>query len=93
MVQLPKGRWVSGDGCCAGSSWGRSLSGASRPLLLRWRPGGDLFFQIGVCVLSGLYFRSHIPTENILVNCKAALYTQGGTIERDSRMGNTDYYD
>jgi hypothetical protein len=31
-----------------------------------------------VCVLSGLYFRSHMPTVNILVNCKAALDTQGG---------------
>jgi hypothetical protein len=39
------------------------------------------------CVLSGLYFRSHMPTVNVLVNCKAALDTQGGTIEEGLHNG------
>jgi hypothetical protein len=45
MFQLLKGRWVSSSGCCA---WGRSLSNASRQLLLSWRPGVDFFIQIAI---------------------------------------------
>jgi hypothetical protein len=51
MFQLPKGRWVSGGGCCACCAccgWGRSLAGASRLLSRGWRPGVDFFFQIGI---------------------------------------------
>jgi hypothetical protein len=45
MFQLPKGRWVSGGCCC---TWGRSLSDASRQLLLSWWPGVDFFIQIAI---------------------------------------------
>jgi hypothetical protein len=49
MFQLPKGRWVSGGGCCAR---GRSLMNASRQVLLGWRPGIDFFIQIAIYELS-----------------------------------------
>jgi hypothetical protein len=48
MFQLPKGGWVSGGCCCACCGLGRSLSDASRPLLLSWRPGIDFFIQIAI---------------------------------------------
>jgi hypothetical protein len=45
MFQLPKGRRVSGGGCC---TRGRSLSNASRQVLLGWGPGVDFFIQITI---------------------------------------------
>jgi hypothetical protein len=86
MFQLPKGRWVSGGGCC---TWGRSLMNASRQVLLGWRPGVDFFIQIAINELSkfvaehfqvGFGIRWAVMLKSVHLHCVKGLEA----IDRDS---------